>query len=932
MPVMGKMWTVSKQNAQVVIVWIAFALMVILSYFFVGNIVRKHLMYETMAVLNFSEIQVTADLMEPQTLMASFSETIRNMILAGESSDKVREYIVNVSNNVINNARLRFNSTGLYGLFDVFGNLFINDESWEIPKNYVPQERIWYKTAVAAGGKIIITSPYVDIATNSLSVACAVRIFDNNNTPLAVLSINVPLDKISEYIVGTQLAEGGYGLLLNEDLEVVAHPYKEQLGIPLRDWDSDLASLANELEEGKIIIAERKLINYKGDESIVSFRRLENGWYIGIVTPYNKYYQDVNNMMLWFIMLGLTLAVTLSVIFMRIAAAKAKADLKNQQKSNFLARMSHEIRTPMNAILGITEIQLQDETIPQKTIEAFAKINHSGDLLLGIINDILDMSKIESGKLELMYAKYDVPSLINDIVQLNVLYFESKPIEFKLSVDENIPTSLIGDELRIKQILNNLLSNAFKYTDKGEVSLKVTADYMQRGGKIYDVQLVFRVSDTGQGMTAEQIRKLGDEYSRFNMEANRATTGTGLGMNITMKLVQMMNGKISVESKPGKGTTVTVRLLQRNDDTDASDTIGKEMAENLRKFRLGGAWQMKKMPRIVREYMPYGKVLIVDDVESNLYVAKGLLAPYGLSIETASSGFEAVDKIKDGTIFDIIFMDHFMPKMDGIEAAKIIRSIGYTQPIVALTANAFTGQADIFMKIGFDGFISKPIDIRQLNTSLNKFIRDRKPPEVVKAARKQAAKLNMAKSTAVDVQPASDPQLMAIFARDSEKSIAVLQSVYEKGDACDEESLKIFIVNTHAMKSALANIGEKELSKFASKLEQAARERNFSDIAAKTPEFLNALHELIEKTAPKQEESAVDEDVAYLREKLLAIRLACEAYDKRTAKSLLAELNEKIWSHKTKELLEKIAEHILHSDFDAVVQAIHEEPQTTQTN
>jgi len=917
-----EMWAMCKQNAQVVIVWIAFALMVVASYFFVGNIVRKHLTYETMAALDFAEVQIEADLMEPQTLMGAVSATIRNMILQGYGPDIISRYMMGVSNNLFNNTRLRLNSTGLYGFFDVFENKFLNNGQWETPTDYVPQERIWYKTAVAAEGKIAITSPYVDIATNSFSIAYAVRIFDDKNKPLAVLSMNVPIDKISEYIVGTHIAEGGYGLLLSENLEVVAHPSKKALGKPLREWNSDLADVADELENKKNIIAERRILSYKGDESIASFRRLDNGWYIGIVTPYNKYFKDVSDMMLWFVALGLTLAVTLSAIFMRIAAARAKADLKNQQKSHFLATMSHEIRTPMNAILGIAEIQIQDETLPQSVKESFYKISNSGDLLLGIINDILDMSKIEAGKLELISAKYDVPSLINDIVQLNVLYFESKPIEFKLSVDENIPLSLIGDELRIKQILNNLLSNAFKYTAKGEVSFTITADHTQPKEK--EILLVFCVSDTGQGMTPEQIKRLGDEYSRFNMEANRTTTGTGLGMNITMKLIQMMNGKILVESEPGKGTTVTVHLPQKEDDSGASGVIGKEMAENLRRFRLGEAGQMKKTSQIIREYMPYGKVLIVDDVESNLYVAKGLMAPYGLSIETVSSGFEAIDKIKAGAVYDIIFMDHFMPKMDGIEAAKIIRGMGYKQPILALTADALTGHADMFMENGFDGFISKPVDIRHLNASLNKFIRSRHPPEEIEAALKQAPKRNMAKPVAVDVQPIFDPQLTAVFARDAEKAIAVLQSIYAKEKVYDGEDLQMFIVKTHAMKSALANIGEKEFSIFAEELEHAVREQNFSYVSVKTPEFLNVLRTLIEKVTPKQEEAVEDEDVSYLREKLLAIQSACEIYDKRTAKKLLAELNEKRWSRKTKELLDKIAEYMLHSDFEAVVRVVGE--------
>jgi signal transduction histidine kinase/CheY-like chemotaxis protein/HPt (histidine-containing phosphotransfer) domain-containing protein len=890
--------------------------MVIASYFFVGNIVRKHLTYETMEALDFSEVQIEADLMEPQTLMGSISATIRSIILREGSINMVSQYMMDISNNVIRNKNRKLSSTGVYGLFHAFENKFI-DLEWTPPADYVPQDRPWYKTAVEAEGKVAITQPYLDMRTGVLTVAYVVSVLDDDNTLLAVLSMNVPINKISEYIVETQLAEGGYGLLLNKDLEVIAHPDKEQLGLHLREWDSGLAKLADELEEGKRNIAERRLINYKGDESIVSFRRLENGWYMGIVTPYDKYYQDVKNMMMVFVVLGLTLAVTLTVIFMRIASAKTKADIKNRQKSNFLATMSHEIRTPMNAILGITEIELHDETTPQKTRDAFYKISNSGDLLIGIINDILDMSKIEAGKLELLPAKYDVPSLINDIVQLNILRFDSKPIKFQLLVDENVPIELIGDELRIKQILNNLLSNAFKYTESGEVTLSITVEYVARGGAVH-VTLIFRVSDTGQGMTAEQVRDLGNEYSRFNMEANRTTEGTGLGMNITRNLVQLMYGDISVESKPGKGTTVTVRLPQRTAGAGVSGMIGKELAESLRQSRLNSVSKMKKA-RITREPMPYGKVLIVDDVESNLYVAKGLMASYELSIDTAVSGFEVIEKIKNGNIFDVIFMDHMMPVMDGIETTKTIRGLGYKGPIVALTANALTGQMEIFLENGFDGFISKPIDIRQLNASLNKFVRDKQPPEVIEAARQQRAASELKKDVDVTTDYSVDPQLKNIFKRDAEKAVLELETLYEKRNTWNDNDIQIYIVTVHSMKSALANIKETELSSSASTLEQAGRERDTSFMTSETPAFLNSLREIIEKIKSDEDSKdidAVDEDKAYLKEKLLSIQDTCASYDKKTAKNILGELRQKTWSCPTKELLNVITEHLLHSEFE----------------
>jgi CheY-like chemotaxis protein len=367
---------------------------------------------------------------------------------------------------------------------------------------------------------------------------------------------------------------------------------------------------------------------------------------------------------------------------------------------------------------------------------ALEKIYSSGDMLLSIINDILDLSKIEAGKLEIQVDKYDIASLIIDTAQLNMMRIGSKPIEFELYIDENMPAHMLGDILRVKQILNNLLSNAFKYTDAGKVTLSIAAEHATKfpaytgtgtPGRDNETILVVSVSDTGQGMTKEQVDELFNEYSRFNQEANRSTEGNGLGMSITNNLINLMNGEITVASELGKGSTFTVRLPQGLID---SVILGKDVAENIRRFRMSSRAHLRNV-QISREPMPYGNVLIVDDVDTNIYVAKGLMAPYDLVIDSADSGFAAIEKIKNGNKYDIIFMDHMMPKMDGIEAAKHIRDLGYTEPIVALTANAVTGQVEIFLENGFDEFISKPIDIRQMNTVLNKFIRDKQPPEMI---------------------------------------------------------------------------------------------------------------------------------------------------------------------------------------------------------
>jgi signal transduction histidine kinase/CheY-like chemotaxis protein len=406
----------------------------------------------------------------------------------------------------------------------------------------------------------------------------------------------------------------------------------------------------------------------------------------------------------------------------RLEAALKAAQDANAAKSKFLANISHEIRTPMNVILGVTESYLQNENVPQEYHDGYEKIYNAGEHLLHIINDILDLSKIDSGKFDLVPVKYETTSLINDTAHMNTIRFQHKPIKFNLLVDEDIPLELIGDELRIKQILNNLLSNAFKYTDAGKVTLSFSVrPPLESQGNTAQTDLIIRVSDTGQGMTEDQVKLLFDEYTRFNSENNRNISGTGLGMAITHNLVNMMNGNLSVDSSLGRGTVITVRIPQ---GLTGSGTLGRENVENFKTFNFTSAAR-KKNRKINREPMPYGKVLVVDDMKSNLDVAVLLLAPYQLQIDIAESGREAIALIKNKKEYDIIFMDHMMPNMDGIETTRRIRALGYKQPIFALTANALAWKQGAFVENGLDGYIFKPIDIRQLNDTLNKYVRDK---------------------------------------------------------------------------------------------------------------------------------------------------------------------------------------------------------------
>ena len=403
---------------------------------------------------------------------------------------------------------------------------------------------------------------------------------------------------------------------------------------------------------------------------------------------------------------------------MREEKRRRAAEDANRAKSSFLSTVSHEIRTPLNAILGITEIRLMDNEIDTKIREDLMKIYTSSDVLLKIINDILDLSKIEAGKLPILERKYELASLISDTAQINLMHIGSKPIEFSLSVDENLPTHLFGDELRMKQILSNLLSNAFKYTEKGNVTLEIMMHQVPESDG--EIMLEVKVTDSGVGMTKQQIDDLFEEFTRF-YQSETNTMGTGLGMSITQKLVALMGGKLTVESEHGKGSVFTAFIPQAK--FPGAEPLGREMVENLRQFK--AAAHYSKSDDIVREPMPYGKVLVVDDVEINIYVVIGLLAPYRLQIDEAADGMEAIEKVKNGSEYDIIFMDHMMPIMDGIEATKVIRGMGYKKPIVALTANAVSGQAEVFLNNGFDDYISKPIDVRSMHVILNRFIRER---------------------------------------------------------------------------------------------------------------------------------------------------------------------------------------------------------------
>ncbi|MCL2854674.1 MAG: response regulator [Defluviitaleaceae bacterium] len=497
------------------------------------------------------------------------------------------------------------------------------------------------------------------------------------------------------------------------------------------------------------------------------------------------------------------------------------AEESNKAKSRFLARMSHEIRTPLTAILGISEMHLQGQSLPAGLEKSFIKIHNSSHLLLGIINDLLDFSKIESGKMELSPHEYCLADMIANVAHMHTVYLGSKGIKFTINVDKDLPSVLIGDTLRIEQIIINLLSNAFKYTEEGFVELNVGLEECKK----YDghITLVVAVNDTGVGMTEEQLAILFEEYARFYERGTHIVSGTGLGMPIVATLAHMMDAHVDVKSKFGCGTQVTVRIPQK---TKGEKKLGEEAVKRLQKFEtatLSNAEQFKLPP----EPMPYGSVLVVDDVEANLYVAKGLLSFYDLQVDTCESGQAAINKIKQGNVYDIIFMDHMMPVMNGTEAKRALREMGYSQPIVALTANAIIGQAEEFIKEGFDDFVSKPISRKSLHAVLLKYVRDKQPRHVIEAAR--AATRNTEK-LAIDVDNFQSGSELQNKLR---KDFATTQQHTHKDicDAIQAQDLPRAHLLVHSLKGLAGLIHEGELTKIASKIERQLSEGKLPESA-----------------------------------------------------------------------------------------------------
>lgn len=671
-----------------------------------------------------------------ETSLVLAADTVDLMIRSGDPPEKIEEFLALQTENQIELMGDSF--TGMYAY--VHGR-FMDGSGWVPPEGYDPTERGWYREAVDAGGEVVLVSPYEDVHTGSI-VLTFCRMISGDDEKAGekgnnVVALDVVLDHIQELMTQTGMFGKGYGFVVNQDGMIVAHYDRKKAGLDIGDvYGNELFPLIKETGEGRLNA------ELKGQQCTLFVNQVMGQWYVVIAVEDEVLFEETNSQLLVNILVSLIIFSLISFFYflgyrneqaygkrmeeMRagrqkqeyearvLKLEKKSADEANKAKSSFLADMSHEIRTPINAILGMNEMILRESD--NSDISEYAKnIDISGRNLLQLINSILDFSKIEDGKMEIVPVRYSLGSLITYIDNSVSERAKNKGLECIFAVDESLPSELYGDDARINQVIINLMTNAVKYTEKGSVRLTVSGRERSDGR----IKLYVEVKDTGIGIRESDMDKLFKSFERLDVVRNRNIEGTGLGMTITTRLLDLMGSELKVESTYGEGSVFSFELWQ---GIENEDPIGD--------FRLSsmGATGIKDRGEYL--YAPDARILVTDDTKMNIVVVRSLLKRTGIRMDFAYNGEEAI-KLSEENRYDVILMDQRMPGMDGAEAMKRIRAQENGKnagtPVICLTADAIRGAKDRYLAEGFDDYLSKPVKGRVLEQMLAAYL----PPEKV---------------------------------------------------------------------------------------------------------------------------------------------------------------------------------------------------------
>ena len=673
-------------HAQIVFTVLAFSAVGVLSYRFMNKMVEENLRDSASNMIRLMKASVESDLGNPELYLTGFLTTLRTAIIRGSNKAIIEEYFEELNEQLLSSDQSLLGFDGLFGHFENMPgvNGLIGNSQLKFPQDYDPTERRWYKDAIEKHGEIVKTIYPSDLITGERILVYSRCIHDGEENFIGVVGMRLKIDVIGERIIDSAMYDKKYrwGMLIGDDT-VLVHINRDFIDKSFSTIDFPPLKYFKQEFENKEENFNGEMKDYQKRPSIAYFMRLPNGWYIGLVTPRGQFFEEIYKAGFFLISLSAVSMAVLILILISIDRAKSKADKESQRKSAFLANMSHEIRTPMNAIIGMTTIGKSAQDIERKD-HCFSKIHDASNHLLGVINDILDMSKIEANKFELMLEEFNFEKMLMRVVNVANFRIDQKHQIFSVQFEQNIPKTLLGDDQRIAQVITNLLGNANKFTPE-HGSIKLSARLVEEVDNVCTVQI--SVSDTGIGMTPEQQQRVFDSFEQAESSTTRKYGGTGLGLSISKNIVEMMGGKIWVESEFGKGSTFNFTFLARR---------GVKSYEGL-------------LPPDVN--YSNVRVMAVDDDKDILDYFMEISHEFKVRCDTAESGEEAIGLLEQNGCYHIYFVDWKMPVMDGIQLASEIkaRHEDSKSVVIMITAAEWTSIEGEARKAGVDKFLSKPL-------------------------------------------------------------------------------------------------------------------------------------------------------------------------------------------------------------------------------